>query len=157
DASAAKGLIRREVTRVVTPGTLTEDDLLDPRRSNHLVAVVPASHGRAGVAWVELSAGHFHAADFPLPSLADELGRLAPSELRFPEGDPSRIEERLRQATAGVTLPQRPDWTFDPATARAALFRHFGVGTLAGFGFDDEQPCLAAAGALLLYLQETLK
>src|SRR5262245_3366088 len=59
DASAAKGLIRREVTRVVTPGTLTEEDLLDPRRSNHLVAVVPASHGRAGVAWVELSAGQF--------------------------------------------------------------------------------------------------
>ena len=54
-------------------------------------------------------------------------------------------------------MTPRPDWTFDPATARAALFHHFGVSTLAGFGFDDDQPCLVAAGALLLYLQETLK
>jgi DNA mismatch repair protein MutS len=56
-----------------------------------------------------------------------------------------------------MALTARPDWTFDPATARAALYHHFGVTTLAGFGFDDNQPCLAAAGALLLYLQETLK
>ena len=54
-------------------------------------------------------------------------------------------------------LTPRPDWTFDPTSARAALFQHFGVTTLAGFGFDDDQPCLTAAGALLLYLQETLK
>src|SRR5439155_13288669 len=51
----------------------------------------------------------------------------------------------------------RPDWTFDADSARAVLFKHFGVTTLAGFGFDDDQPCLVAAGALLLYLQETLK
>ena len=56
-----------------------------------------------------------------------------------------------------MALTQRPDWTFDPASARAALFKHFGVTTLAGFGFDDDQPCLVAAGALLHYLQETLK
>jgi DNA mismatch repair protein MutS len=157
DASAAKGLIRREVTRVVTPGTLTEEDLLDPKRSNHLVAVVPASHGRVGVAWVELSAGQFQAADFPLASLADELGRLAPSEILCAEGNPGRLTDQLRQTAPGVTLAERPDWTFDAATARAALHRHFSVSTLAGFGFDDEQPCLAAAGGLLLYLQETLK
>jgi DNA mismatch repair protein MutS len=67
------------------------------------------------------------------------------------------LTEQLRRAAPGVTLAERPDWTFDPATARAALFRHFSVSTLAGFGFDDAQPCLAAAGGLLLYLQETLK
>src|SRR5262249_6342117 len=58
---------------------------------------------------------------------------------------------------ADVVLTGRPDWTFDPHTAHAALFNHFGVTTLAGFGFDDDQPCLTAAGALLLYLQEMLK
>ncbi len=57
----------------------------------------------------------------------------------------------------GFSVTSRPDWNFDPATARAALFKHFGVSTLAGFGFDDDQPCLIAAGALLLYLQETLR
>jgi DNA mismatch repair protein MutS len=63
----------------------------------------------------------------------------------------------LREAAPASALTPRPDWTFDPGTARAALFRHFGVNTLAGFGFDDDQPCLVAAGALLLYVQETLK
>lgn len=157
DASAAKGLIRREVTRVVTPGTLTEDDLLDPKRSNHLVAIVSGGSNHVGLAWVELSAGQFQAADVPPSSLADELGRLAPSEILFSEEDNGRLDERLRQTAPDVTLTQRPGWTFDPVTARAALFRHFGVSTLAGFGFDDQQACLAAAGGLLLYLQETLK
>src|SRR5581483_1262037 len=127
DASAAKGLIKREVTRVVTPGTLTEEDLLDPKRSNHLVAVVPAGNGRAGVAWVELSAGQFLAADLALPALADELGRLAPSECVCPENDLARTSDWLRQAVPGATLSERPDWHFDGQTARAALFRHFNV------------------------------
>src|SRR5690348_14946673 len=74
DAAQAKGLIRREVTRVITPGTLTEDNLLDPRRSNHLAAVCDAGD-RLGLAWVELSTGQFQAADVPWARLADELGR----------------------------------------------------------------------------------
>ncbi|HEX5271759.1 MAG TPA: DNA mismatch repair protein MutS, partial [Gemmataceae bacterium] len=71
EASQAKGLIRREVTRVVTPGTLTEDNLLDPRRSNHLLAVCAAGD-HLGLAWVELSTGHFQAADVPWARLPDE-------------------------------------------------------------------------------------
>src|SRR5438034_8389008 len=80
EASQAKGIIRREVTRIVTPGTLTEDGLLDPRRANHLVAIAPAG-GRSpllGLAWVDLSAGVFQAADFPAARLEDELERLRP-------------------------------------------------------------------------------
>src|SRR5207302_744151 len=109
------------------------------------------------------------------PALAEELGRLAPSECLCGERDPGRLVEQLREGAppspyplppraggegrvrGAMAVTQRPDWTFDPATARAALFNHFGVTTLAGFGFDDTQPCLVAAGALLLYLQETLK
>ena len=86
DAALAKGLVKREVTRVVTAGTLTEDDMLDPQRSNFLVAVAPA-HGKvaAGVAWVDLSTGQFQAADVPRDKLADELGRLAPAEVLYSE------------------------------------------------------------------------
>jgi DNA mismatch repair protein MutS len=156
DAAQAKGLIRREVTRVVTPGTLTEENLLDPRRSNHLVSAWAAGE-RVGLAWVELSTGHFQAADVGWPRLADELGRLAPAECLTPEDGPAPLAERLREAAPGTALTARPGWTFDPATAAAALHRHFGVNTLNGFGFDDGQPCLVAAGALLLYVQETLK
>lgn len=156
DASQAKGLIRREVTRVVTPGTLTEDNLLDPRRSNHLVAICPAG-SLLGLAWVELSTGQFQACDVPVARLADELGRLAAAECLFAEDDPSPLADRLREALPTATLTGRPGWTFDPTTARAALQGHFGVSTLAGFGFDDGQPCLVAAGALLLYVRETLR
>jgi len=156
EASQAKGLIRREVTRVVTPGTLTEDNLLDPRRSNHLVAVWPQGE-QIGLAWVELSTGEFQAADVSWLSLTDELGRLAPAECLTPEDAPAPLSERLRGAAPATALTTRPSWTFDPGTARAGLFRHFGVTTLAGFGFDDDQPCLVAAGALLLYVEETLR
>src|SRR5262249_50316036 len=140
--------VRREVIRVVTPGTLTEDNLLDPRRSNHLVALAPprtGGRGAAGVAWVELSTGQLYAADGPRVRLLAGLARLAPSECLCSEDAPgdasASLLEQLRQVLPGLSVTGRPDWTFDPTTARAALFNHFGVSTLAGFGFDDEQPC----------------
>ncbi len=162
DPRAVKGRpVRREVVRVVTPGTLTEDDLLDPLRSNHLLAFVPPN-GRApaGLAWVELSTGMFQAADVPEPRLADEVLRLAPSEYLFAEtaaDETASLLQRLRDALPRLTSTSRPDWTFDPKTAHDALLGHFGVSTMAGFGFEDRQPCLIAAGALLLYLRETLQ
>jgi DNA mismatch repair protein MutS len=156
DPALAKGLVRREVTRVVTPGTLTDEGLLDPRTANHLVAVTPHNAG-LGLAWVELSTGQFCAADVSLNQLADELGRLAAAECLVSETDTANSPERIRQLSPATAVTPRPDWTFDLASARAALCHHFGVTTLAGFGFEDSQPCLAAAGALLLYLQETLK
>ncbi len=171
DPALAKGLVRREVTRVVTPGTLTEEELLDPRQANHLVAVhgpgagTKSFKGIAGLAWVDLSTGKFLAADVAWLRLVDELGRLAPAECLSPESDcptdlagqVAPLADHLRILFPTATLTRRPDWTFDPVSARAALFHHFNVSTLAGFGFEDEQPCVTAAGALLLYLQETLK
>ena len=100
DPALAKGLVRREVTRVVTPGTLTEDDLLDPRRANHLVALLPGDK-EVGLAWVELSTGEFQGADVPWNRLADELNRLAPSECLCAEEAPGRLMERLREAAPG--------------------------------------------------------
>ncbi|HYV38648.1 MAG TPA: DNA mismatch repair protein MutS, partial [Gemmataceae bacterium] len=166
DAAAAKGLVKREVTRVVTPGTITEDDLLDPRASNHLVSIY-AEGQQVGLAWAELSTGQFHAADIALPRLADELQRLAPAECICSE---AAFDNRLfavgfrlppssaaQPPSEGWPITLRPDWTFDPLTARKTLHEHLGVLTMAGFGFDDAQPCLIAAGALVQYLQETLK
>src|SRR3989440_4208088 len=78
DPALAKGLVRREVTRVITPGTVTEDNLLDPRASNHLVAIAAGSPSM-GMAWLELSTGQFFAADIAIDRLHDELTRLAPA------------------------------------------------------------------------------
>jgi DNA mismatch repair protein MutS len=156
DPATAKGLVKREVTRVVTPGTLTEDNLLEPNRPNHLAALA-LDGKRAGLAWVELSTGQFTAADVLCDSLVDELGRLAPAEILCSEKDGTPLSERLFGQGSALALTQRPDWTFDAVTAKGALCQHFGISTLAGFGFDDSQPCLTAAGGMLLYLQETLK
>jgi DNA mismatch repair protein MutS len=161
EAADVKGRpIRREVVRVVTPGTLTEDGLLNPRRANHLAAVFVRGT-TAGLAWLESSTGEFQAADVPWPRLADELGRLTPSECLCAEnasaGAGQTLADHLRAAYPALAVTTRPDWTFDPTSAKAALSQQFGVGTFAGFGFDDDQPCLTAAGALVLYVQETLK
>jgi DNA mismatch repair protein MutS len=151
-----KKIIHREVNRIVTPGTVTDDGLLDPRAPNHLVAIVPGKGNTFGLAWVDLSTGAFAAADISAARLSDELARLNAAEALFSEGAAAAVTE-----ASGASLPKsrtaRPDWTFDPTTTLDALKKHFRVGTLAGFGFEDGEPCIVAAGALVLYLQETLK
>jgi DNA mismatch repair protein MutS len=150
------GLQRREVVRILTPGTLTEDDLLDPRRPNHLAAVW-VNGERIGLAWADLSTGTFQAADVDWPRLPDELSRLCPAECLYLEGAPARLTDLLATVVPGMALAARPAWVFDPASARAALLEHFGVSTATGFGFEDGQPCVCAAGAVLLYLREACK
>jgi DNA mismatch repair protein MutS len=147
DAALAKGLVKRDVTRVVTPGTVTEDELLEPGRPNHLAALFPGKQVH-GLAWVEATTGEFRAADVPADRIADELARIAPAECLVPDGV---------GPVTNVAQTDRPTWTFDKETARAALNNHFQVITTGGFGFRDDQPCVTAAGALLIYLQETLK
>ena len=154
DAAQAKGLVKREVTRVVTPGTVTEDELLEAGRPNHLVALV-WTRDVCGLAWVEATTGEFHAADVPANRLIDELNRLNSAECLIGESAIGQIPEPVKLAIRSIT--NRPDWTFDPQSARAALHSHFHVITLTGFGFADDQPCVTAAGALMLYLHETLK
>src|SRR5260221_13665461 len=90
DAAIAKGLVKREVTRVVTPGTLTDDALLDPRESNFLAAIC-VGKDLCGLAWLELSTGRFVAAEFESQHLADELARLAPAECLVPQGHASVV------------------------------------------------------------------
>jgi DNA mismatch repair protein MutS len=162
DPALAKGLVRREVTRVVTPGTLTDDALLDPRQANHLAVLTSSAPGhKVGLAWIDLSTGLFHAAELTPQRLVDELHRLAPAEVLVAEKVlahlPGTPLESVRAYLPQLTITARPDWTFDLESARTRLLEHFQVSTMAGFGFDDASPGLAAAGALLLYLQETQK
>lgn len=159
EADPKKKLIPRAVTQVVTPGTITEEGLLDPRSPNHLAAVVADGAGGAsvyGLAWLELTTGMFQAQDVPTERLADELGRIGAAELVYPE----TLAETVASLPVQVVPPgrtPRPDWQFAPATAWQVLREQFGVSTCAGFGFADDQLCLRAAAALVQYLRETLK
>lgn len=152
DPRKAKGLVKREVTRVVSPGTVTDDALLDPRESNYLAAIAPGEP--AGLAWVDLSTGRFIAAGVPGNQLADQLARIAPAECLVAEDAPP-----LPQRTTGDRMvTRRPAWAFGLTEARQALAKHFGTATLEGFGFNDgaaDQQSIRAAGAVLDYLCET--
>lgn len=155
DPKLAKGLVKREIVRVVTPGTLTDEALLDPRESNFLAAVVTGGKNRereVGVAWAELSTGRFQAAVFAADRLADELARINPSEcLVCDEDDP--LPPYLRTT---LMLTKRPVWSFAHEAATMALSKHFGSASLEGFGFGDEDAtAIRAAGAVLEYLCET--
>lgn len=158
DPKLAKGLVKREVTRVVTPGTLTDDSLLDPREHNFLAAVAcaPAKDGlpseRVGLAWAELSTGRFYAATFPTKQLEDQLARIGPKECLIADGD----EQTPLRAREGLLLTRRPAWSFASDAAQASLARHFGTQNLEGFGFEDADiHAVRAAGAVLDYLSET--
>ena len=156
DPKQAKGLVRREVTRVVTPGTLTEDALLDPRQHNFLATIFPTKTA-VGIAWLELSTGRFVTADLAPAHLGDELARLQPSECLVPSGQrPDWLEETLSFAD-GMLIGERPPWSFAADNAGQTLLKHFGTTTLEGFDVDITSPGVAAAGALLEYVQETQK
>jgi DNA mismatch repair protein MutS len=154
DPKLAKGLVRREVTRIVTPGTVTDDALLDPRESNFLAAVAPGDP--VGLAWVELSTGRFVAAGFSARQLPDQLARIAPAECLLSDDGtplPTYLSDRM-MAT------RRPAWAFSHETARQVLAKHFGTVGLEGFGFSDtpaDVQAIRAAGAVLDYLTETQK
>ena len=155
DASQAKGLVRREVTRVVTPGTLTEDDLLEPRSSNRLLAVAPASGGKLGLAWVEVAQGTIRLAEVDRAGALDLVSMLDPAEVLVPDGTAGRTEA-LALGIREDRLTRRPDWQFERDAARQALCERFAVTTVAGFGLQEDSAGVTAAGALVSYLREAL-
>ncbi len=157
DPKKAKGLVKREVTQIVTPGTLTDDALLDPRESNYLACVFPGKSG-TGLAWLELSAGQFVTTSVPDGQLLDELARLHPAECLLPENVSAQNREcdQLDQIE-GLMLTQRPSWCFSREDCTTRLLKHFGTKTLEGFDVEMDSPGIQAAGALLEYVQDTQK
>jgi len=158
DPKLAKTVVKRDVVRIVTAGTLTEDTLLDERDENILAAFSMQQNG-VGIAWVELSGGRFETIEVRRESLIDELVRLHPAEVLIesePGGDADALAARLPEL-AGSVVTRRPALEFASYAAEKALLDHFRVSTLAGFGFDGNCPSLCAAGAILQYLSETQK
>ena len=149
DPAEAKGIVRREVTETVTPGTVVSDALLEANRNNFIVALV-ARDAEAGLAAIDVSTGHLVVEEAARSELDDELARLEPSELLVPES----LDPDLDQLGA-VMRTTRADWIFDLATARDELTRRYGVHSLDGFGFEPGDELLVrAAGAVVAYVEE---
>ena len=152
DPATSKGPVEREVTRIVTPGTLTDEALLNADRDN-LVASVFADNDAIGIAWLDLAGGRFRLTESPdVEGLLAELERLQPAELIVDEdaADIAGLSERLR-------VSRRPPWHYELDSARRLLCAQFGTTDLAGFGCDDLPRGIAAAGALLQYVTDTQK
>lgn len=150
DPALAKGLVERRVVRVVTPGTLTDEALLEERRDTILASVTRRGE-RIGLAHADLAGGRLRVAELDgLSALAAELARLAPAELLVDEA------ADLGGALEGLpAVRRRPPWHFDADSAAAALAAFFGVRDLAGYGCADLPVAIGAAGALLAYVRDT--
>jgi DNA mismatch repair protein MutS len=152
DPAKSKGPVERQVVRVVTPGTVTDDALLEERRDTLLGALSLAGE-RFGLAWIELASGRFHALEATgHEALAAELERLRPAELLVDED--AHVRGLAGPATA---VRSRPPWHFDAASAERRLCEQFGTRDLAGFGLADRALAVGAAGCLLQYLRDTQK
>ncbi|MEM1225559.1 MAG: DNA mismatch repair protein MutS [Planctomycetota bacterium] len=161
DPKTAKGLVKREVTRLVSAGTLTDEGLLDPREPNYLAAVFASPKARKsadsseptfGVAWAELSSGRFEAGWFPRVRVEDELARIAPAEVLYCEDDASMHPD----STATWSWTARPAWSFALKDAKSSICKQLGVTSLEGLGFEDgSDVAVQAAGGVLAYLKDT--
>ncbi len=154
----AKGIVDRGVTRIITPGTITEDTLLEDKSNNYLLAVLETKN-MLGLSWVDLSTGRFEAEYVQRERLFDELARLNPSELLLPEETVRNnipFMEKIRAEYDGM-ITSRPEWEFSEDTAYRVLIEHFGTTSLEGFGCEDMGSALGAAGAVIQYLKETQK
>ena len=151
DPKASKGPVAREVVRIITPGTLTEDALLDSKRASHLAAIGLDRTGAIGLAWLDMASGRFAIAELADgDALRGELERLRPAETLL-------AEDAQKPGWLGdfEGLRERPPWHFDPQAAERSLCRQFGTRDLSGFDAEDAPVAVGAAGCLLQYVKDT--
>ena len=164
DPKTAKGVVKRDVVRIVTPGTLTDDNLLNAKEDNFLCAISLGTKNLAVLSWVDISTGHFFVQELPEKKLLDELLRLAPAECLLADRRGELFEAETKKLIRDITqltnaiVTERPGWYFDPYQARQRLLKHFGTATLEGFGIsDNDDGLICPAGAIIEYLNETQK
>jgi len=160
DVATAKGPVERKVVRVVTPGTLTDSELLSEKSEALLLAVHQGKKARCGLAWLSVTQGVVHLAECTHDELADWIDRIAPAELLASAGMTQAFEERLRQIRAqhrgvGLSLALRPDFQFDAGLGQRKLQEQMQVASLAAWSADTLHDAHAAASALLTYAEHT--
>ena len=150
DPDASKGPVDRKVVRIVTPGTVTEEALLDDRQDRLLAAIAPTGKN-FGLAWLDVAGGRLRFSEPASPQeLSAELERLRPAEILFPE------DHNLPLSGLLAALRPSPPWHFDIESGERELCRQLGVQDLSGFGVERRGPGLGAAGALLTYARDML-
>ena len=153
DPALAKGLVRRDVVRVITAGTVTDPTMLDDKRNNYLMSVV-TDGSAAGLAWADVSTGEFYVSEPEASVLRSEIMRIGPTEIICSVSDPFR---EMSSGYPGIMISgQNSNW-FQQHNAAETLCSHFKLQHLSGFGLDGRKLPVCAAGALMKYLGETQK
>lgn len=159
DASQAKGLVKRDVVRVVTPGTVLESSMLEDATNNYLVALIE-DNGHVGIAAVDVSTGEFLATQIEgsldAEVVLNEIGRLSPSEILLSD-ETSKSKARRAVEETGIHITQRNSLDFSSQNAETLIKEQFNVTTLDGYGISDKPVALGAAGAVLAYLRDVHK
>ena len=157
DPKTARGVVKRDVTRVITPGTLIDPSMLGSAGAQYLMAVARDRKDTFGLAFLDVSTGEFFVSsgsgESRYAEIVSEVVRYRPSEAIIPESLQGDLPERL--ATLRVTVSHYRDDAFDPDAAYACLCKQFGTTTLEGYGCAEMEGSIAAAGAALTYAQET--
>ena len=160
DAKIAKGLVKRQVVRVVTPGTILDDDLLDPKQNHFLVSIYSNTKG-LGLAALDITTGLFKITELHGDNadslLADELDKLDPKEIILPEIAKGKRKEAKWLENRVDCLHFCEDWAFSHTEAYRQLVKHFQTSSLEGYGCETLSLAISAGGALIRYIQETQK
>jgi DNA mismatch repair protein MutS len=159
DASQARGLVKRDVVRVVTPGTVLESTMLDDTTNNYLVALVQ-HEDLVGISAVDVSTGEFLASEFKAglesETTMNEIGKFSPSEILLPDST-SKSKLRAKIEELGIRITFRNDTEYSARTAEERVKEQFRVSTLDGYGLSKKRVALGAAGAVLAYLNDVHK
>jgi len=156
DVATAKGPVERKVVRVVTPGTLTDLELLADKTESLLLAVHQGPRNSCGLAWLSVTQGEVMLAECASDDLSDWVLRIGAGELIFSAGTTPAFESKLRAACGtGVSVSVRPDWQFDAGLGQRTLLTHLNAATLSAWGAQDLPLAHAAAAALLAYAEHT--
>jgi DNA mismatch repair protein MutS len=158
DPKAAKGIVKREVVRIVTPGLVTDTDTLQPKENNYLMAIAGGQKDCWGVAVLDITTGEFRVTETSdLEGVRSEIGSINPREVLLPEEDSQVLQQRLAFQLAGKMVNPLPEWVFAPDRAEDLICDFFDCGTLDPFGCTGLPGAIRAAGAVLHYLRETQK
>jgi len=160
DPKMSRGIVKRDVVEVVTPGVALYDKLLDSKSNNYVCAVIISKDKKqniAGIASADISTGEFIAADVEENLLAEILQSLAPAEIIYSKQQKSLITSVIKNIGESIPLSGLEEWIFDEQFGREALLGHFKTQNLKGFGIETFTAGISAAGAVLHYINETQK
>lgn len=161
DPKFAKGIVKRDVVEVVTPGVAFSDKVLDLKQNNYLAAIslpsaVATGMDTVGFAFVDVTTAEFNVSEFPLKQLAEQIAVVAPSEILVQKRDLASLQELLKENYKGI-FTKVEDWIFNFDYGYEQLVSQFNTQSLKGFGVEEMKQGVVAAGAVMHYLQETQK